>query len=169
MRNFVKEVVVMSQVSDKQLQANQINSLGGGVKTDAGKEIVRFNARKHGILANLISKYEQDFYHQILDQLIEELNPTTAVETIIVERVAVYYLRLQRLAKAENELIKSCLNRTEYNDLFFSEVTKKGYKPIVNSDDIDKLHGLYARYETAIENRMYRAIKELQGYRRVDS
>jgi hypothetical protein len=159
----------MSQISDKQLQANQINALTGGVKTDAGKEIVRFNARKHGILAILISNYEQDFYHQILDQLIDELNPTTAVETIIVERVAVYYLRLQRLAKAENELIKSCIDKTERNDLFFSfsDITKQGYKPILSPGDIELLHRLYARYETAIENRLYRAIKELQVYSRI--
>lgn len=165
---FARWMVVMKQINDKQLRANQINALTGGVKTDAGKEVVRFNALKHGILANLISNYEQGFYQEILDQLIEEFKPKTAIETIIVERIAVYYLRLQRLARAENEFIKSCIDKTEYNAPFFSEIAKQGYKPVVCSDDIEKLHGLYTRYETAIENRLYRAVKELQGYRRVE-
>jgi len=38
-------------VSEKQLQANKKNAQKGGVKTPEGKEIVKYNALKHGLLA----------------------------------------------------------------------------------------------------------------------
>ena len=41
----------MNAISDKQLEANRFNATKGGVKTGEGKNVVRFNARKHGILA----------------------------------------------------------------------------------------------------------------------
>lgn len=157
-------VVIMDQVSNKQLHANQVNALKGGVKTAEGKAIVRFNARTHGILANLISSYEGNFYNQILDQLIDEFDPQSAIQTILVERVALYYLRLQRLAKAENEFLKTCIDRTEYQNFFFTDVVKQGFDSVVKPDDISQLHKLYGRYETAIENRLYRALTELRNH-----
>ena len=38
-------------VSEKQLEANRANAQKGGVKTPEGKEIVKYNALKHGLLA----------------------------------------------------------------------------------------------------------------------
>ena len=38
-------------VSEKQLEANRKNAQKGGVKTEEGKSIVRYNALKHGLLA----------------------------------------------------------------------------------------------------------------------
>lgn len=58
----------MTELSSKQQIANQQNSLKGGVKTDEGKAVVRFNARKHGILANLVADYEDNFYKNYVDR-----------------------------------------------------------------------------------------------------
>ncbi len=38
-------------ISDKQLKANRKNAQKGGVKTQGGKAIVKYNALKHGLLA----------------------------------------------------------------------------------------------------------------------
>jgi len=99
--------------SPQQIAANQENAKLGGVKTALGKSVVRFNARKHGILSNLISEYEKGIYDHYLNQLFEELQPATSLEEILVERIALYYLRLFRVGKAEKEYVMTCLDPDE--------------------------------------------------------
>ena len=41
----------MNEVSQKQLVANQKNAKLGGVKTEEGKAISKYNALKHGLLS----------------------------------------------------------------------------------------------------------------------
>ncbi|MDX1836046.1 hypothetical protein DIZ81_13325 [Legionella taurinensis] len=151
----------MTKISDKQLKANKRNALKGGVKTTEGKEVIRFNARKHGILSGLVAEYENDFYKQYVDQLFEELQPKTLIENILVERIALHYLKLFRLAKAESEFMKSCLSSTNEFDLLFVN----NYKPVVSYLNIQQLANVYGRYETTIENRLYRAMRELKEYK----
>jgi MOSC domain-containing protein YiiM len=99
----------MTTISEKQLEANRQNAQLGGVKSEEGKQIVRFNARKHGILGNLVATYEKDFYNNYLEQLFDELQPASFIENILVERIALYYLKLYRLTKAEAEFMRTCL------------------------------------------------------------
>lgn len=42
---------LMSEVSEKQVEANRRNALKGGVKSETGKEKVKLNALKHGLLS----------------------------------------------------------------------------------------------------------------------
>lgn len=151
-------------ISQKQHKANCINAKKGGVKTPHGKNKVRFNARKHGILANLIADYEENFFKNYADYLFEELNPNNCIEEILVERIVLNYLKLFRLMKAENEYIKNCL----YPDIenFSLELkTVDGYTPKINHEQFATIVDIYNRYETSTENRLYKAIyalKELQ-------
>jgi hypothetical protein len=154
----------MELISEKQLVANRQNSLKGGVKTEGGKEVVRFNARKHGILSSLVANYEDNLFQGYLDNLFEEFKPTSFIENILVERIALYYLKLYRLSKAEGEFMQSCIEPT--TDTFsFSFGKEEGYVPVVNAEHIKHLLEIYARYETTIENRLYRAIRELKDSR----
>lgn len=153
------------KISDKQQKANMNNALKGGVKTPEGKDIVRFNARKHGILASLVADYEDDFYKKYIHELFEEFQPNTLIEQILVERIALHYLKLYRVAKAESEFIKSCLTATnDFND-FDKIILGKSFVPAINQIDVENLAGIYGRYETSIENKLYRAIRELKSYK----
>ena len=159
----------MNTISDKQLEANRLNATKGGVKTDEGKNVVRFNARKHGILGSLVAEYEGDFYNNYLDQLFDEFQPVSIIENILVERIALHYLKLFRLAKAETEFMKSCLHPTKiFGDSLF-DVDEQGYVPTIKQEQMQQLVEIYCRYETATENRLYRAIKELKEYRQSHS
>lgn len=153
----------MSTVSDKQFEANRHNALKGGVKTDEGKAIIRFNARTHGILANLIADYEYDFHKMYLDQLFDEFKPETIIENILVERIALHYLKLYRLFKAESEFIESCLYPS---GLSLSAVCEE-HAPQIKQQNIQQLSDIYSRYEVITENRLYRAIRELKESRRL--
>ncbi len=158
------------KVSQKQLEANKINAQKGGVKTDGGKEVSKYNALKHGVLKETVTEYEQSFSKDVMDRLNSQFQPVGVLEKILVDRIAVYYVRLFRGAKAENEYMQSILNprQVSIQDLMpaisFTETTviNEGYTPTVNHEVVDRLSTTFLRYEIALENRMYKAIHELQ-------
>lgn len=140
--------------------ANKANALKSGVKTDKGKSKIRFNARKHGILGKLITDYEENIYQFYLDQVFEEYEPKTFIEEMLVERIALSYLRLFRAGKAEQEFITYKLNFETLN------LGLGGKECQINDSAIEYLYKIYMRYENRIENRMYKAIHELERQQR---
>ena len=158
------------KISKKQLKANQENGRRGGVKTDEGKEVSKYNALKHGILKETVSDYEQSFSKDVMDRLNSQFQPLGVLEKILVDRIAVYYVRLFRGAKAENEYMQSILNPRQISvqdlmpQISFTETTviNEGYTPTINHEVVDRLSTTFLRYEIALENRMYKAIHELQ-------
>lgn len=159
-------------ISDKQLKANQQNALLGGVKTPEGKEVSKFNAMKHGILRQSVTDYENEFYTEIYDELIEQLKPNGILEKILVERIALYYLKLFRVQKAETEFMKAKLNpkviessnviNQMANKMIGYTVIKEGYSPKITDEAILRINEIYSRYEGTLENRLYRALHELE-------
>lgn len=141
-----------------------------GVKTAQGKEITRFNALTHGILRKSLTEYENDFYSDILKDLQEEYQPQGVIEQMLLERIALSYLKLFRVQKAETEYLKSQFNPRVIEDIgaieFHYKVIKKGYIPTMKQDYIETLSGTYSRYETTIENRLFRALHELERVQR---
>ena len=158
------------KISEKQLKANQENGKKGGVKTNEGKETSKYNALKHGILKETVSEYEQSFSKDVMERLNSQFQPVGVLEKILLDRIAVYYVRLFRGAKAENEYMQSVLNprQVTVNELIppivFTEtiVENEGYTPTVTHEMVDRLSTTFLRYEIALENRMYKAIHELQ-------
>lgn len=157
----------MEDTSQKQVDANRENGKLGGVKTDEGKAVSKYNALKHGILKEVVSDYEKDFYEDIVARLDDQFQPVGVLEKVLVDRIGVYYLKLYRVAKAENEFMRSTLDPRVVIDTLASMglgvvVQKEGYQPVVGLEAVEKLSGTYLRYETTIENRLYKALHELQ-------
>lgn len=151
------------QITQKQIEANRENSLKGGVRTPQGKEISKFNALKHGILRQSISEYETLDFESVYKALEDDLKPRNTIEAIVIERIALAYTKLLRVNKAEIELIKSALNPTIVKELisFEFQETIPGYEPQISKESIETLSNIYSRYETSIENRLYRAIDKI--------
>lgn len=170
--NSYKWGIIKNMTSDKQVKANQQNALLGGVKTPEGKEVSKFNALVHGVLRQSLTEYEKEFYVEIYDELVEQLEPEGMIEKVLVERIAVYYLKLFRVQKAESEYIKAKLNPREVktrdvirevtNKMFEYEVINEGYIPKITDDTITRISETYSRYEGTLENRLYRALHELK-------
>ncbi|MGL4722424.1 MAG: hypothetical protein ACRCV3_03935 [Desulfovibrionaceae bacterium] len=51
------------------------------------------------------------------------------------------------------------------DDLLKEQDLTKGYKTTINKNNIEHLASLFNRYERPIENRLYKAIKELVQHR----
>lgn len=164
-------------VSDKQLQANKANASLGGVKSKAGKSISKYNAVKHGILRQTLTEYEDDIFQDIADELLEHYKPQGFVEKMLVERIAVHYVKLFRIQKAETEYMKSRLDPREVHIeggiqlIPMGEpervvVDNEGYVPKLDGSVIEYISSSFSRYETSIENKLYRAMHELERIQR---
>ncbi|MBI4098206.1 MAG: hypothetical protein HY426_04175 [Candidatus Levybacteria bacterium] len=162
-------------ITEKQRLANTQNAQSGGVKTTAGKAVSKYNAVKHGILKIVLSDYEGGVCARYYQQLIDELKPVGFLETNLVERIAICCVRLFRVAKAEGEFMRSILdpftikrtnllNDNVVDQIFkeFEKVEVSGYESTITPEVIDTLDQTLLRYETSIENKMYKAIHELQ-------
>ena len=165
-------------VSDNILKANKENAKLGGVKTSVGKEVSKYNALTYGILRMSVTDYESEFYPPLLDDLINEYKPKTIIEQILIERIALYYLKLLRIQKAETEYIKSQLDprkiqsvggiNINLDDVIGKKIiTNEGYVAQITEYDIEQLTNIYCRYETNIENKLLRVIHELERFQRI--
>jgi hypothetical protein len=89
--------------SVRQVAANRRNASKGGVRTEEGKAVSRQNARKHGIFASALTPEDSEDLHGIEDRLVASMRPVGVVEDMLVEKLALAYLRMQRCARAEAE------------------------------------------------------------------
>jgi hypothetical protein len=84
------------------------NTASGGPKTEEGKEVVRWNAARHGIRSPApvvpgIEKKEDWEAHAV--GVLESLKPEGHLETVLAERVALLSWRLHRVTRYETESI----------------------------------------------------------------
>lgn len=158
------------KTSQKKIESNRRNALKStGPKTSEGKEGVKWNALKHGLLSKVIvlrsegsGETEADFA-ELLTQLREDVRPEGVLEEMLVEKIAICYWRLRRAIRCEvgeirrNQAIVALQLKKLNIDQSVNSLPQKGA--------VDKI----LRYETAIERQLYRAISELerlQGRRR---
>ncbi len=138
-------------VSEKQLIANRENAKLGGVKTEAGKAIVKYNAIKHGLTAKevVVRSEDPEGYTQLLDNLNTECAPQGEIETQLVCRIAFCIWRLKRSARMEADILADdWQNRRPYCQSY-----------LIKWQNV-------SRYETTIERQMYRAMQELERIQR---
>lgn len=161
---------MVKKVTQKQLEANKRNAKLGGVKTDEGKAVSRLNAVKHNVLGAVMANEEANDAVIIQSRFTKEFDPQSTIEEILIERMSIWYVRIQRAVKAESEQIKKIqdpdiVETTGGFDLDFgvkTEVIHRGYNPKVNNDDIELLGKTYLRYEGSLESKFYKALHELQ-------
>jgi hypothetical protein len=129
-------------ISKKQLEANRKNAQKGGVKTQEGKAIVKYNALKHGLLAKetviTIGEGAEDpeEFNSLLVDLKTQLNPLGTLEEILVEKIAVAYWRLCRAYRYEVGLIRSELDNA--TDDYYGETDWEDKKKNKTNEEIDQ-------------------------------
>ena len=81
---------------------------GGGPATQNGKEIVRWNATRHGISSPKpvgLGLEKQEAWESHLEGIMENLSPVGHLEVTLTERVALHSWRLHRVTRFETESI----------------------------------------------------------------
>ena len=166
--------------TESQIHANRRNSKKStGPKSAEGKAAVAKNAVKHGLFAleTLIkgeSKEDFDFFHE---QMLEELNPAGAVESMLAERIVSLGWRLMRVVRIQDQVFDVMIEKDEPSPLskrMRSMMPKemrddnRGAGPdlvlgraaisdMSNSRVLERL----LMYERRIENSLYKTLDEL--------
>ena len=143
--------------SPARIAANRRNAQRStGPRTREGKERSARNAMRHGILADkyVIAKDEEtrQQFAALHLRLTQHFLPANIMETILVERIAISYWRMRRLALAEGAATARWQER------------RAAYGPIY-LPSVDTIQ-LYARYETMLERQLYQALDRLERMRR---
>jgi hypothetical protein len=106
---------------------------GGGPNTEGGKEIVRWNATRHGISspAPVVPGLEkEEDWQEHKDGILEYLSPVGHLEINLAERVALLSWRLHRVTRYETGAIASSQETIEEDiherDRFLSVLRHKG-------------------------------------------
>lgn len=125
----------------------------------------KFNALKHGLMARqaVIRPEESRPFNKLAKRLLQELQPNSALELILVEQVILNYWRLRRYLKLENELFlfinkpKFGLPSRDFMDEFTTFVRKNTSVDIIN------------RYGTTAFKQFYRSLHEYQNMKLSDN
>ena len=131
----------MTEISQKQLEANRENAKLGGVKSEEGKAISRFNAIKHGLLSEkvLMENESMEKLEELWQKLRKDFKPQSEIELLLVDRIVTGFWRLSRLLALEEKSTR--------NDF---------------GGGLGKDADLFFRYETMLERSIYKALHELQ-------
>lgn len=140
--------------SNKQAIANKANAQKAGVKTDAGKAKIRFNAFKHGLTSKALIAHvsdldeTMDFYLEVLQGLRESFIPRNFFEEQQVDLMARALIKLRRCDIWEAQHFKEEMK-------IIGDAVYLYVHPMENA----------LRYRQAIENQYYRAMLTLQQAR----
>ena len=91
-------------MTSEKAQANRQNALKStGPKTPEGKDAVRLNAMKHGLLCQevLLPGEDEEALRELSEHLWTELKPVGEMENLLVDRIIVSHWRLRRLGRVE--------------------------------------------------------------------
>ena len=193
--------------SEKKIEANRRNALKStGPRTQVGRDVVRLNALKHGLLSQevLLPGEDGEALRELEEGLRAGLQPVGELENLLVEQVIAAYWRLRRLRRVETgifawerseELGERAERKARGYELerFYAEVMRLSNVEITNREehekalsrareirseqeaedvtlgrtfarDADKTNSFskLSRYETALEQRLYKALHELE-------
>jgi len=170
--------------TEAQILANRLNAQKStGPRTNEGKAAVSQNAIKHGLLAerDVISSESQADFDLYRQQLLDELNPVSPMESILAERIVTLSWRLKRVCRFQNQAIdalnadqtssplkkltQSLFLKNQDQSQALSSVSadhlalgRMAVRDFSNARVLDRL----LMYERRIESSLYKTLLELQ-------
>jgi hypothetical protein len=170
--------------TEAQILANRRNAQNStGPRSPEGRAIVSQNALKHGLTAanNIISSESQADFDLYRDQILDELAPTSPMESMLAERIVNLSWRLKRASRIQNQTIDALSTPdtssplTKLTHSLLSRVRDQSQAPPPESASDLALGRLAVKdfsntrilerllmYERRIENSLYKTILELQ-------
>jgi hypothetical protein len=137
-------------------QGGAVGGLRGGPKTEGGKQVVRWNATRHGMSSPApvvpgLEKKEDWQGHR--DGILDNIVPVGHLEVTLAERVALLTWRLHRVIRYETGAIAISQETIEEDiherDRFLSALRHKGYES-THPEDIRFEAGYYKQAHGAL-------------------
>ena len=131
---------------------------------------IRLNALQHGLLAKGLTELDDsDAYESLIHRLTDAYRPVGDLEMFFVERIAFHMIRVRRAGRLEAEYITAEIHppvKASLFDLTEPTIVEPGLPAAVGALSAMSLASGFQRYETAIENKLYRAINQLERLQR---
>lgn len=158
--------------TEKQIAANRANAQKStGPSTPEGKAKSSLNSLRHGLLARtvVLQGESEDRFNETFQAVLDEFNPATPTEYLLVENMAVAHWRKRRLW----DFGRNCMNEeATHQRLIQFENLPAGAETtndpsLLNSRafrtlaDKSRVLDLVHRYETALDRQITRIIKTL--------
>jgi len=166
--------------SEAQIQANRANSRKStGPRTADGKAAVAQNAVKHGLRAEQVVIKGEDprEFESYRDEMLGELAPNGALESVLAERAVGLAWRLRRAEQLQAEVFDTMLDEEEHSPVrkltrsMWAKAAGEGASALgrVATRDFGHAQVLYrlGMYERRIEHSLYKTLNELQKLRLV--
>lgn len=160
--------------SEKQIAANQRNAQHSTGPRDTSR--TSQNAVKHGLTATELTKLDLTQHAKMAEVLAKHFRPVGPVEEWLVAQIAQYMVRQRRAAAIEMAyLAQQSQHRTVLPDpaleLAAMQARILGHgeglsRCVLLPEDISQINNSVGRYETALENKLYRALHELEREQR---
>ena len=179
-------------LSPRQLAARRANAQKcTGPRTPDGKDAARLNALKHGVFARDVVNLELDGparaeeFNTLLDALLDEFQPESASERILVDEVAASCWRIRRILRYEcreawvdeddyrrnanterpTDRLLAPMGYDHYGDRRrrLRKLRRSGLNTFIlpSDSDVDKI----VRFERTVKRNLYRALKMLERIR----
>ena len=147
--------------------SNRLNAQNSTGPVDT--TMTRFNAVKHGLLAKGMTELDDsDAYESLVQRLTLAYDPVGDLEIFWVRRIAFCMTRLDRAARIEANYINAEIHPPSQEQDCPAPITPElGLSTPISALSAINLVSGFQRYETAIENKLYRAIHELERRQRM--
>lgn len=139
------------------------NNKKRGVKTDAGKEVSKYNAQKHSILRDSPTEYEGVDVSVLREELFSDLEPKGRMQEVLIDVIVINTMKLARVVKSESEYVKQVLSPIIRGELDVVNFRPTQHEYQMQVDFTDKKFLIFSRYQTAMENRIYKALFALKN------
>jgi hypothetical protein len=157
--------------SEARILANQQNAkLSTGPRTDEGKASSRGNSYKHGLTGDgvVVSNRDAAKIDQMTAAFMAEFRPTDATGRMLVERMAVQAVRMERSVEQECAAVSENVRQAEANfeapegldETTVAQLRREAGR--IALFDPSKEACLARKYEAAAERGFYKALKELR-------
>jgi len=107
--------------TEKQITANRQNGKLGGVKTPEGKAVSSRNSIKHGILSRIATDYDWVDLQDVYQKFAEEFDDSKPSRRVLIEQLAITYVRMGRCIRYETESIRAAMNPPVYKTVVVEE------------------------------------------------
>ncbi len=161
--------------SEAQVLANRRNAeKSTGPRTTEGKATSSQNAVKHGLLAQrcVIRTEDPEEFDAFRTQMLGQLAPAGAMETVLAERIVSLSWRLKRVERMQNEALDCLLaEEGESGELGSFEPTGDPAlgRAVVKDFGGDRALERLMVYERRIEHSLYKTISELDRMKMLGS
>lgn len=144
-------------------------------------EVRKYNAVRHGVLTKVLLPDETEEAKTVEAQLINEYQPKSLTENLLIETLAISYIRRQRAINKEREYIMQLLNPAVYEDKVITPpvldnppigdslsgikqriLIKPAYYAQISPTYVDIIDKTFGRYINTCERQFFRALHELQ-------